>query len=221
MIVSFCKTGPSVFLSHLSLIEVFFSAFIRAKIAVVFTGGFNPMPKLDFASPAPVGLTAENEIASIDLCAPQSAAAFTAALNAVLPEGLRLNAAFCARIARGDKKISAASILWGFAYKRPDTGTLDSGALDYVPAAGEKAYRQQNLEAHGSLLKLTRAAVLAKPAPAPTPSSSSSPIPTPEPTPAPDPKPAAPLPLVQAVPQAPPFLDYLDFYKNRYQSAVE
>ena len=156
MVFSYAKTGSAVFLSHLSMIEVFSTAFARAGIAAEYTQGFNPMPRLSFASPAALGLAADNEIASIDLDRPVAAEAFIAALNAVLPEGVRVKNALCVTIATGEKKVAVPAILWGFVYRNPL-----SGGEDYVRHGDDRAYRDALLE-KTSLLRLCRTTVLAQ-----------------------------------------------------------
>ncbi|MDR2629574.1 MAG: DUF2344 domain-containing protein, partial [Spirochaetaceae bacterium] len=70
ILFSFSKTGKAVFISHLGVLEIFSMAFIRLGFPVLFTGGFNPLPKLDFASPLALGITGESEIASLDTTVP-------------------------------------------------------------------------------------------------------------------------------------------------------
>ncbi|MDR2470713.1 MAG: TIGR03936 family radical SAM-associated protein [Treponema sp.] len=132
MIFIFSKTGPAVFVPHLGLIEVFSAAIIRSGLPVSFTRGFNPLPGIDFASPAPLGLSCRAEAASMDLDAPLEAADFLRSLREALPEGFTPEAAECFFIPPGIKKHSVAAVLWGFRYGE----TL-------VPAAEEKAYRRR------------------------------------------------------------------------------
>jgi radical SAM-linked protein len=160
MIFSYSKIGPAVFLSHLSVIEVFFAALQRAGIPAAFTEGFNPMPKLNFASPLSLGISGENEIASIDLTRPLDEAAFVEELSAALPEGLRIRRALCVKIPYGAKKVAAPSVLWGFAYKTCDDG------LEYVAAAAEKKWREEQYANGKTPLDLTRRETLAMPPPA-------------------------------------------------------
>jgi radical SAM-linked protein len=160
ILFSFTKQGAAVFLPHLALIELFSMAFIRAGIPILFTQGFNPIPKLNFASPLSLGVQAGGEIASIDL-EPRGGADFTAGdfmltMNRSLPDGMRVEGAVKALIPPGDKKRSIPSLLWGAVYEAEDGGD------DLVPALEEKSYRVSRTSAGRSLLQLRRKTVLAK-----------------------------------------------------------
>jgi radical SAM-linked protein len=164
IIFSFTKEGSAVWLPHLSIIEVFSMTTLRAGIPVLFTRGFNPLAKLDFASPLSIGITAEGEIATLDLERDFNAEEFTARVNRRLPAGMAVTKAIKVTIASGTKKHSAAALLWGYEY-RPAGGfdsRHDSGGMDIVEAAREKEYRQRRIDAGESLAGLCRSTVLAK-----------------------------------------------------------
>ncbi|MDR2802927.1 MAG: TIGR03936 family radical SAM-associated protein [Treponema sp.] len=160
IIFSFSKEGRAVFLPHLALIEVFSMAAVRAGTPLLYTAGFNPMPRLDFAAPLSIGISAGGEIASVDTAHPLLGAEFRLRLNKVLPEGILIGEAFDCVIPAGVKKHSIASLLWGFQY--------DSGGdePDYVEAREEKAYREKRCGASGgaarSIYELSRLRVLAR-----------------------------------------------------------
>jgi radical SAM superfamily enzyme YgiQ (UPF0313 family) len=160
VLFSFKKQGRGVFLSHLALIEVFFMAFTRTSIPVLYSQGFNPLPKLDFASPLSIGISAEAEIATIDLDESDSAvfstAKFTGKLNSALPEGIIIGDVLRVVIPGGAKKHSVPALLWGFSYMNPD------GTEDLVPAGEEKKYRQNVTAITGGIFGLRRKAALAK-----------------------------------------------------------
>jgi len=152
VLFSFSKQGRGVFLSHLALIEVFSMAFIRAGIPVLYSQGFNPQPRLSFASPLSIGIAADAEIATVDLDLGSqdvfSAENFAKDLNPVLPEGIVVTEALKVVIPSGAKKQAVPALLWGYSY---------DDAL--VPAGEEKQYRQnQSRTAYG----LRRKSVLAK-----------------------------------------------------------
>ncbi|MDR2796520.1 MAG: TIGR03936 family radical SAM-associated protein, partial [Spirochaetaceae bacterium] len=132
IIFSFSKEGRAVFLPHLALIEVFSMAATRAGIPLLYTAGFNPLPRLDFAAPLAIGISAGGEIASVDTTGRFSGDEFRLRLNEVLPEGISVRDAFNCVIPAGVKKHSTASLLWGFEY---DSG---GGEPDYVTAREEK-----------------------------------------------------------------------------------
>jgi hypothetical protein len=159
LLFSFTKEASAVFHGHLSLIEIFSMAMGRAGLDVLYTQGFNPLAKLEIVSPLSTGISAGAEIAAADFSHEASAGEFTAKMNAALPEGIRVNQAEIYPIPAGSKKHSLSSLLWGFGYAGLDGGTV------YIPAAGEKAYRQERLSAGGTAFSLRRACVLAKNAP--------------------------------------------------------
>jgi radical SAM family uncharacterized protein/radical SAM-linked protein len=167
ILFSFVKTGPAVWLPHLAVIEMFSMAFQRAHIPVRFSEGFNPLPRLDFASPLSIGVFAEGEIATIDTEGFFDAGFFIERLRPQLPEGFKVNKALNLFIPSGGKKYSAASLLWGFSYT-PSGGRAavssysgTNAGEDLVTAAGEKQYRRERLAAGESLFDLTRKSVLA------------------------------------------------------------
>lgn len=117
MVFSFGKGGPAAYLPHLGLLEVFNKAFLRAELPIKYTEGFNPLPRLDFAAPLSLGIVAEGEIATVDLRDKVDPESFIEALNRVMPEGIRVLRALLVTIPPGVKKVSAASVLWGFSYR--------------------------------------------------------------------------------------------------------
>lgn len=116
VLFSFSKLGAACLVPHLSLVETFAKAFVRSGLPILFTGGFNPLPRLDFAAPLSVGIQGYDEIASVDLLEPIPAERFVEALDAALPEGLRIRRAELFVIPVGRKKRSIAAMLWGFRY---------------------------------------------------------------------------------------------------------
>ena len=155
MLFSFCKEGNAVFHGHLGMIEIFSMAFIRAALDVLYSQGFNPLAKLEIVAPLSTGISAAAEIASIDFAEKTAPADFTEKLNRSLPEGIRIIRAEGFTIPAGRKKHSLSSLLWGFGYD-------GQNGPDYVPAAGEKSYRQKTLVQGASVFSLKRNSVLAK-----------------------------------------------------------
>jgi hypothetical protein len=155
IIFSFTKEGRAVFLSHLGVVEVFSMALLRADIPVLYTGGFNPLPRLEICAPLSTGIQAEGEIAAIDTEDDPGTALFIQRMNENLPEGFRIREADTYLIPGGAKKHSLASRLWGFTYSGA------GGAADLVKAGDEKTYRAARQEG-GSVFGLRRLSVLAR-----------------------------------------------------------
>ena len=86
--IRFIKQGRARFISHLDLMGVFQRAFVRAKLPVKYTEGFNPHIYISIAMPMPTGYEGECEIADTELTIAQLPRDFIQRLNAVLPEGL-------------------------------------------------------------------------------------------------------------------------------------
>ncbi|MDR1279054.1 MAG: TIGR03936 family radical SAM-associated protein [Treponema sp.] len=157
IIFSFSKEGRAVFLSHLSMVEVFSMALLRAGVRVLFTRGFNPLPKLEICAPLSLGISSAGEIAAVDTRDYYAAEDFAAAMNGKLPEGIRIQGADNFFIPGGEKKYSLASRLWGFSYAG------DRDTVDMVKAGDEKKYRALRTEPdNGSVFGLKRLSVLAK-----------------------------------------------------------
>jgi radical SAM family uncharacterized protein/radical SAM-linked protein len=88
----FTKLGPLRFLGHLDLTRLVLRAFRRAGIALVYSQGFNPKPKVSFGPALPVGLSSRAEYAdfeSYDRLEPEEA---LERINRVLPAGVRFEA---------------------------------------------------------------------------------------------------------------------------------
>ncbi len=123
VLFSFFKKGKARFMSHLDMMRTFERSFQRAGISVRFTEGYNPKPKLEFASPLPLGIAADEEIARIDIFPGEGSKPeiierkFLHNLSIVLPEGLKITRI---RIVQQDpqkKKYSLMSLFWGAEYK--------------------------------------------------------------------------------------------------------
>ena len=157
MLFSFCKEKSAVFHGHLSLIEIFSMSLRRAGIPAVYTKGFNPIAKMEFASPLSTGISAEAEIASVDFLSFLNPDDFIFKMNLSLPEGLQIKRAECFLIKSGEKKKSLASLLWGFTYSGIDNN------IKFVNTCGEKDFRKNRLTTDcDSSFFLKRTGVLAK-----------------------------------------------------------
>jgi radical SAM superfamily enzyme YgiQ (UPF0313 family) len=156
IIFSFSKQGTAVFHPHLGLLEIFSMAFLRAGIPVIYTQGFNPLPKLEIASPLSLGIKAGSEIAAIDTDGYFDAEQFKKSFNEFLPEGLKVVEAINVFIPSGGKKYSLSSLLWGYAYAGKDGGT------DTVEAKEEKSYREARIGSAGSIYSLERLSLFAR-----------------------------------------------------------
>jgi hypothetical protein len=157
IVFTYGKTGTAVFHSHLDMVEIFSMALIRARVPVVFTAGFNPLQKLEFVSPLPVGIAGLNETAAVDTEYFCRAADFAGSMNAVLPAGIRIGAARNYFIRTGEKKHSLSSLHWGGVYRKKGRPCDDE-----VRISGEKTYRSGAALEGLTNLDLVRTAVFAR-----------------------------------------------------------
>ncbi|MDR3171614.1 MAG: TIGR03936 family radical SAM-associated protein [Treponema sp.] len=156
ILFAFTKQDSAIFQPHLALMELFSMALIRAGIPVLYSQGFNPLPRLEIAAPLSIGIEAEAEMAAIDTDVFFAGETFKQGMNTALPEGIRIGDVMNVTIPLGAKKHSLSSLLWGCSYK----GDSQEDAL--VKARDEKKYRQSRIGPEGSVFGLTRRSVLAK-----------------------------------------------------------
>jgi len=91
--IRFSRGEEVKYISHLDLMRLLQRALIRAGIALAYSEGFNPHPKMSLAAPLAVGVTSDAELMDIILAKPVSPHNFTAALNQQLPTGIRIDQA--------------------------------------------------------------------------------------------------------------------------------
>jgi radical SAM-linked protein len=123
LLFGFRKEGPAAFISHLDLMTVFERALQRAAVHVSFTEGFNPKPRLEFASPLGLGIESDEEIAGVILSSREQAEGFRERMNRALPAGIEVTRAELAVETPGKKRRSLMSLYWGSEY-RVDARTL-------------------------------------------------------------------------------------------------
>jgi radical SAM family uncharacterized protein/radical SAM-linked protein len=89
--VLYRKLDGARYFGHLELVNIFQRALKRAGIAVRFSEGFHPKPKISFDDPLPVGIESQQEqfvITVPDIVRPRDV---KAALNGQLPAGLEIS----------------------------------------------------------------------------------------------------------------------------------
>ncbi|MBO4220191.1 MAG: DUF2344 domain-containing protein [Clostridia bacterium] len=65
--LKFSKQGPLIYISHLDLNRAFYRAFNRAGLPMVYSEGFSPRPRYNFALPLSVGTSSVCEYVDIKL----------------------------------------------------------------------------------------------------------------------------------------------------------
>ncbi|MDD2432741.1 MAG: TIGR03936 family radical SAM-associated protein [Clostridia bacterium] len=81
------------FLSHLDLMRAMERALRRARLPLAFSEGYNPHPRLSYASALAVGVTSGGEYLDLELEKDLPAQEVEVRLNLVLPPGLKVLAA--------------------------------------------------------------------------------------------------------------------------------
>ena len=85
------RRGEEVkYISHLDIMRLWQRALNRAGIALAYSEGFHPHPKISLAAPLAVGVTSEAELMDITLARPVSPHFFTAAVNQQLPADMEI-----------------------------------------------------------------------------------------------------------------------------------
>jgi len=65
--IKFTKTGNLVYISHLDLQKTMQKIIVRSGIDIWYSEGFNPQPKISFATPLPIGVESECEFLDLRL----------------------------------------------------------------------------------------------------------------------------------------------------------
>jgi len=78
------------YISHLDIMRLWQRALNRAGMAVAYSEGFHPHPKISLAAPLAVGVTSEAELMDVTLTKQVSPHFFTAAVNQQLPAGFEI-----------------------------------------------------------------------------------------------------------------------------------
>ena len=89
----YARTGRVRFLSHLDFMTLFHRAAVRAGVPVAFSQGFNPHPRIAFGPALPVGMESEAEYLDLETDPFIDLRQATRALNAALPDGIRIQEA--------------------------------------------------------------------------------------------------------------------------------
>jgi len=95
--IVFSKYGPMTYLSHLDFARNMMRALVKSHLPVWYTEGFNPIPKLAFASPLSVGCCGEREIADIKVTEEISDGEILEILRENLPDGIGVSEVYTAQ----------------------------------------------------------------------------------------------------------------------------
>jgi len=115
-IFTFTKKNGGEFISHLSQIEVFNRAILKSGLPFIYTVGFNPLPRLEFATTLSLGVKSETEIASTVLFDPITKEEFIEKMNKNLMDCIQIKDCFIFPITNQRRRESLSSALWGNIY---------------------------------------------------------------------------------------------------------
>lgn len=88
--LTFSKSGPARYISHLDLARALERSLNRAGLPVAYSQGFNRRPRLSLAAALPLGYTSAAEVADVWLTEPVAVEVFQERLAARLAPGLGL-----------------------------------------------------------------------------------------------------------------------------------
>ena len=152
VLVSFEKRGEAAFIPHLGLLEVWHKAFQRSRMPVIFTEGFNPLPRFEIAQSLSLGIYSDEEIASFMLAEEVSADEIRRLLLEFLPSGIRVSRVFAYPLSRKTKREPLSKYLWGSTYRY---SFYEASVLDAVLADSRfTAFVDANAGAGLSLARL-------------------------------------------------------------------
>jgi radical SAM family uncharacterized protein/radical SAM-linked protein len=89
-LLTFSKLEDARHLGHLELVRMFHRALRRAKLPLLFSGGYHPMPKVSFTCALPVGTESLQETLTIELKKTLDPNEVREKLNEQLPSGIRI-----------------------------------------------------------------------------------------------------------------------------------
>ena len=89
--IRFSRGEAVKFISHLDLMRLWQRALNRAGVALAYSEGFNPHPRMSLAAPLALGVTSEAELMDIVLEKWSSPHTFTAAVGRQLPRGIEIS----------------------------------------------------------------------------------------------------------------------------------
>jgi len=88
--MQYSKEEEARFLSHLDLMTAMERAFRRAQLPLAFSEGFNPHPRISYASALAVGVTSESEYLDLELEEEVAADVVLKLLQDSFPQGLKV-----------------------------------------------------------------------------------------------------------------------------------
>ncbi len=95
--ICYAKSGAMTYVSHLDVQRTFTRALVKSGLPLYYTEGFNPIPKLTFASPLSVGASGEQEFAQIKLVREMDDEAILQSLSCAMPADIQIKSVYTPR----------------------------------------------------------------------------------------------------------------------------
>lgn len=127
-IITFSKTGTICYTSHLDMMKLFKRVFKRARIALSYSEGFNPHPKMGFAQPLSLGYWGMKELLEFETQQEYDCAFVEEALRKLMPEGLEILQ--CRKGETGGKTLAARTEAAEYMISIPLAKPLDMTSRD-------------------------------------------------------------------------------------------
>jgi radical SAM-linked protein/radical SAM family uncharacterized protein len=132
---TFSKLERARFLSHLELSTALIRALRRSSLALVYSSGYHPHPKISFAIATPVGMESREEYMDVTaLEYPSTLNLLKKEINSTLPPGIEVIE--IKPLSPGAKAL--AQTLYGFVYELYLPADIDEGRLNIVKENMEK-----------------------------------------------------------------------------------
>jgi radical SAM family uncharacterized protein/radical SAM-linked protein len=138
----YSKTGILRFLSHRQTMTVFERAIRRADIAIEYSRGFHPHPKLSFGTALPMGVEGLRECFDMEILAPNISVDYTKEiqknLNSTLPQGVEI-----IRVRKVEGKvISLNDFISRYVYEISNCAPYVSAIEDFMVSASSFVLRK-------------------------------------------------------------------------------
>jgi radical SAM-linked protein len=127
-----------VLLSHLDLVRLLERALRRSGLPVSFTGGFHPLPRVQFGLALPLGVEATGEWMDVEFAQPLVAEAARTALQRQLPAGFVLQSVAEVPVAAPSLSQEIVASRWALTLQ-PDQGQVQVKAPLPSPEAWQRA----------------------------------------------------------------------------------
>ncbi len=89
-VIKFAKDGYVKYTSHLDMLRVFKRAFKKTGLALRYSQGFNPHPKMSFAQPLSLGYASRCELIEFETSSPHTTEEIITKLRDEMPGGIKI-----------------------------------------------------------------------------------------------------------------------------------